>query len=406
MTPTIYSKKEHLIELNDIDSEALFVLQKLQSAGFVAYLVGGGVRDLLLGRKPKDFDISTSAHPAQIRHLFKNSLLIGKRFRLAHIRFGKKIIEVSTFRSGNNEDEQLIVQDNTWGTEEEDALRRDFTINALFYDSRTETIIDYVGGYQDIKQNVLRAIGNPDIRFKQDPVRMIRLIKFAARFDFAIDPKTEEALEQNQLEIVKSSQARILEEFMRMLELGYSAPFFHLISRWQLLNHLIPHLADFLQSSNGMLCFEFLKTVDHFNDPAKKQSLPRSLLLSALIFPAIHHDIHSTTNLDNPPSLGSVLSTVFNAVDKYTQGLCKLPKKIKSSITFILQMQYRFTPISKKKLHKKKLMFHHDFEMALLLLKIRSLHHLPSEKAYRYWSHAYRNLEKETKVEKGSTRRS
>ena len=183
MRPKIYSKKEHGISIDLFDSDALYAICKLQQAGFQAYVVGGSIRDLLLGHIPKDFDISTSARPEQIKSLFQRQcLLIGRRFRLAHLRFGSKVIETSTFRSGENSD-SLILRDNTWGSEEEDVIRRDFTMNALFYDPSREIIIDYVGGVEDIHKKILRSIGNPWVRFKQDPVRMLRCLKFQARFN-------------------------------------------------------------------------------------------------------------------------------------------------------------------------------------------------------------------------------
>ncbi|HAB99553.1 MAG TPA: polynucleotide adenylyltransferase PcnB, partial [Parachlamydiales bacterium] len=165
MQPKIYTVDEHRILPEKIDSHAFYVIEKLRDAGHSAYLVGGGVRDLLLGQKPKDFDVSTSASPEEIKALFRNAILIGRRFRLAHIRFGQKIIEVATFRSGDTEAPDLIVRDNVWGSEEEDVLRRDFTINGLFYNPREQTVIDYVQGYPDLEQRILRTIGQPDLRF-------------------------------------------------------------------------------------------------------------------------------------------------------------------------------------------------------------------------------------------------
>ncbi|HEV8052617.1 MAG TPA: polynucleotide adenylyltransferase PcnB, partial [Parachlamydiaceae bacterium] len=188
--PKIYHATDHDISLALIDPDAIQILKRLKEAGFLAYLVGGSVRDLLVKKQPKDYDISTSARPEQIKQVFqRNCLLIGRRFRLAHIRFGHRIFEVSTFRSGEN-DSDLIVHDNCWGSPEEDVMRRDFTMNGLFYDPCNHTVIDYVGGWQDIHNNLLKTIGDPVVRFKQDPVRMIRLLKFQSRFDFKIDPQT------------------------------------------------------------------------------------------------------------------------------------------------------------------------------------------------------------------------
>ena len=162
----VYQQSEHGLAKKNIDQEALHVVETLRRAGHAAYIVGGSVRDLLLGKTPKDFDISTSAKPEEIRPLFRRCFLIGKRFRLAHVHMGEKVLEVATFRKGDNTDETLIVEDNEWGSEEEDVLRRDFTINGLLYDPHDETIIDYVDGYSDAKQSLLRSIGNPFIRFK------------------------------------------------------------------------------------------------------------------------------------------------------------------------------------------------------------------------------------------------
>ena len=194
MQPKTYTFEEHQISPDRIDPHALQVIDKLRQAGYKAYLVGGGVRDLLLNQRPKDFDVSTSAEPEEIRSLFRNALLIGRRFRLAHIRFGKKVIEVATFRAGDPETAGLIIRDNVWGSEEEDVMRRDFTINGLFYNPENQTVIDYVGGFPDVEKRILRTIGQPEVRFIQDPVRMIRLLKFCARFDLEIDRPSHEAL--------------------------------------------------------------------------------------------------------------------------------------------------------------------------------------------------------------------
>ncbi len=211
--PRVISREEHTLSRRDIDSDALKVLYRLRQGNHIAYLVGGSVRDLLLGRRPKDFDIGTSAHPYQVKKLFRNCWIIGRRFRLAHVKFGQKVIEVATFRrqvqpgeeivqdgvpspdhqvehppSATDGDPHFLHRDNTFGTPEEDAFRRDFTINALFYDIATFSIIDYVGGLEDLRAGVVRSIGDPIVRFQEDPVRMLRAVALAARLDFALDP--------------------------------------------------------------------------------------------------------------------------------------------------------------------------------------------------------------------------
>ncbi|MBI3900860.1 MAG: polynucleotide adenylyltransferase PcnB, partial [Chlamydiia bacterium] len=315
MIPKHYTVDEHTISSNQIDPDAFYVIEKLRNAGFKAYLVGGGVRDLLLGVQPKDFDISTSAKPEEIRSLFRNSILIGRRFRLAHIRFGRKIIEVATFRTGETDSPELIVRDNEWGTEEEDVLRRDFTINGLFYDPKENLVIDYVGGYPDIQKKILRTIGQPEIRFNQDPVRMIRLIKFCARFHFEVDSPTFEALLSCKKEILKSSSARILEELLRMLESGSAKSFIHLLHQYGFLAALLPELAYFLETRGATYTLHLLEEVDSL---VKEGDAPpdRSLLLSLLVFPLLDSYLHEKQKGDEKlMHLGQIEAATFHVID-------------------------------------------------------------------------------------------
>jgi len=238
--PRIVPREEHPLSRKDIDPDALKVLYRLRQFDYTAYLVGGSVRDLLLGRRPKDFDIGTSAHPYQVKKLFRNCWIIGRRFRLAHVKFGQKVIEVATFRRQvepgeevvadgvpapdptTPEGEHLIHRDNTFGTPEEDAFRRDFTINALFYDIATFAVIDYVGGLEDLRAGVVRSIGDPDVRLREDPVRMLRAIALAARLGFTIEPRLVAAIRTHRHEIAKSSMPRLLEEYYKILRAGSS----------------------------------------------------------------------------------------------------------------------------------------------------------------------------------------
>ncbi len=209
-----------------IDPDADKVVRKLAESGYQAYLVGGCVRDLLLNRAPKDFDVATNATPHEIRRVFRNSRIIGRRFRLVHVVFGDNIIETATFRANprksDKDSELLIRRDNVFGTVIEDAHRRDFTMNGLFYDVQKQQVIDHVGGIQDVKDRVVRTIGDPDIRFQEDPVRILRAIKFAARLDFQVEEQTWKACISHRLEILKSSPARVQEELFRMLRSGAS----------------------------------------------------------------------------------------------------------------------------------------------------------------------------------------
>jgi poly(A) polymerase len=248
ITPLIIPRSEHPISRKMIDEEALKILYRLSRHGFLAYLVGGSVRDLLLGKTPKDFDVATNAHPQQIRDLFRNSRMIGRRFRLIHIFFkGGKVVEVSTFRSHSEfeeteNEEGEIVRTESFGTPEEDALRRDITINGLFYNITDFSIIDCVGGMEDLRRRIIRTIGDPNDRFKQDPVRMIRVIRHAARNGFTIDPQAHQAIIEHRDEIKKCSPSRIRDEFLRDLKEGAAQPSFSLMLQTGLLFSLFPDL--------------------------------------------------------------------------------------------------------------------------------------------------------------------
>jgi len=376
----IYFTKDHRIDPSLIDADALYVLKKLQDAGFIAYLVGGSVRDLLIQKIPKDFDISTSARPEQIKAIFqKQCILIGRRFPLAHVRrfhhkFGHKIIEVSTFRSGKN-DSDLIIQDNEWGSPEEDVLRRDFTINGLFYDSTTHSIIDYVGGWNDIRSHTLRVIGEPETRFKQDPVRLLRLFKFQARYNFHIDPKTKEAIEFCREEIIKSSPARVLEELFRMLESGASAPFFRLLAENNFLFLLFPELMETLHTPQGKRIFHYLACADQIYKHKGKNVLDRAVLCSCLIFPLVEKELHDEfLNKKHYPHIGEI-TLLTSAIIKrvFVHSFSHFPRKISSLMVSIIVAQYRITPLVGKRHYREKLLKHKDFYLALQFLKIRAL---------------------------------
>jgi poly(A) polymerase len=231
-----------------IDQDAEKVIRRLQRNGYLAYLVGGCVRDLLIGVKPKDFDLATSARPRQIQKLFRNSRIIGRRFRLAHIRFGEKVLEVATFRAPpetEDTDDPYIKRDNVWGSEESDAFRRDFTINALFYDPVKRRVIDHVGGLPDLETRTLRTIGDAEIRLREDPVRALRAAKFAARLGFTPDEELEAALRTTAGDLAKASPARILEELFRLMCGIGARRAFELLTEWDCLPVLLPELAPF-----------------------------------------------------------------------------------------------------------------------------------------------------------------
>jgi poly(A) polymerase len=324
--PTVVARSEHSISRRDIDPDALKVLYRLHEHGYTAYLVGGSVRDLLLGRRPKDFDIGTSAHPAQVKKLFRNCWIIGRRFRLAHVKFGAKTIEVATFRrqvdplelpsdepavdealdatpevplppDASLEEQvrsegthlakvrahdRLIHRDNVFGTPEEDAFRRDFTINALFYDIGTYSIIDYVGGLQDLEHRVIRSIGDPGVRFLEDPVRMMRAVVFAARLDFEIDQPILDAIDTHRHEIGRAAPARLVEEYFKILRSGYAEMSFRMLQETRLLREITPEL-----DAAGPALWEALARIDRYRQrfDAIPDTLTNGILVGTLLAP-------------------------------------------------------------------------------------------------------------------------
>jgi len=390
--PKEFVADDHEIDPAHVDSDALHILRKLKDAGHTAYLVGGSVRDLLVQREPKDFDISTSARPQEIKKIFRrNCFLIGKRFRLAHIRFGKKIIEVSTFRSGEN-DSDLIVRDNTWGSEEEDVIRRDFTINGLFYDPFEHKVIDYVGGWEDIHKRVLRSIGDPLVRFKQDPVRMLRLIKFRARFGFDIDEQTKQALITSRKEITKSSPARILEEMLRMLESGAAARFFNLMVQARMLHLLFPMLSDILENEDENQIYDLLQVADQINQQQPKSPLSRPILTACLLFPLVDQALKKKfIDKDKVPHLGDVMMTTSSVIKEFVlTSFSHLPKKLSTVASAIIAMQYRLTPLSGKQSIRHKSLSMKEFPDALHFLKMRAALDPELLKPFKAWNNAWR----------------
>jgi len=386
--PRIFTTDEHDINPDHIDRDALAVILRLQQAGFSAYLVGGGVRDLLIHQVPKDFDVSTSATPEEIKRLFRRQcILIGRRFRLAHIRFGKKVIEVSTFRSGDNEEDELITRDNCWGSPEEDALRRDFTINGLFYDPSNHSIIDFVGGWDDVHKMLLRTIGKPDARFKQDPVRMLRALKFQARLGFFLEEDTERAVKECYEEIAKSSTHRLLEEIFKMLESGASAPFFKLMVKYGMLSTLFPKLTNFLAGPHGEAVYDYLDAADKAKDLNHGMALERPVLTACLLYPILEREVQiQFIDKGIVPHMGHIImltSAIIKAA--ITEAFSHFPRRIASSVNFILSTQYRFTPTSKKKHFRPSLFQHKEFPMALHFLRLRSVANPEITDIYDNW---------------------
>ena len=383
--PVIVPREGHTISRKQIDADALKVLYRLQQYNYTAYLVGGSVRDLLLGRRPKDFDIGTSAHPYQVKKLFRNCWIVGRRFRLAHVRFGPKTVEVATFRrlvtadeleavpgpgenataadAGNMTDEErdrLIHRDNTFGTPEEDAFRRDFTVNALFYNIADFSIIDYTGGLDDLQARVIRCIGNPNDRFREDPVRMTRAVAMAARLGFTIDPPIDGAIEVHRGEIARSAPARLIEEFYKILRAGHSEQAFRMMAD----RKLLAPIAEQLQEAVGPALWRSLGALDAYRQRFEDtpDTLTNAILLGSLLVPLGYT---ARTLVGKPEADGE-----FRREPRLSLGMLPLARRDVERLRQILGLQRRLLDLNLSPRARRALMHRGPFREALTWLEI------------------------------------
>lgn len=298
-TPRIIPRAEHPVSRSQISDAARKVLYRLHDAGYAAFLVGGGVRDLLLGLKPKDFDVATDATPEQIKDLFRNCRLIGRRFILAHIHFGREIIEVATFRGHHSQAEGheagvmqdgMLLRDNVYGTLEEDAWRRDFTVNALYYNIADFSLVDYTGGMEDLQHRRLCMIGDPDVRFQEDPVRMLRAIRFAAKLEFTLDDAVVKAIEQHRTRLNAVPPARLFDELLKMFLKGHALRTYELLLQYNLLAVLFPVVDHRLKAGDPFMD-EFIRQALINTDQRIAQDKPVTpvFLFAAMLWGPLLH---------------------------------------------------------------------------------------------------------------------
>ena len=361
-----------------IDGDALKVIRRLQRFGHLAYLVGGCVRDLLLKRSPKDFDVATSAKPNEIRKLFRNCRLIGRRFRLAHIHFSGKIIETATFRAELLQDpdgDLLIRSDNEFGDEKQDAFRRDFTINALFYDPVGKCLIDYVDGLSDLVERKLRFIGDPPIRVQEDPVRSLRAIKFAARLGCGVRAEAWRAICEYREELRKAAPPRLLDEIQRMLRSGAAEASFRLLWESGILEVLLPEVARYLARSlergagreRGAGLWAYLKAVDHLAD---RDLLTNSVLIAGML---LHPVIDASETEGDPYDLkppSKALGEVARAMVRPWTERLRLPKWEAERIQQLLAGQKRLSKLGPNSTIPKGLLRRNFFPEVLDLFEL------------------------------------
>jgi poly(A) polymerase len=392
--PRVRPRSQHPISRRQIDADALKVLYRLSGAGFKGYLVGGSVRDLLLGRVPKDFDIGTDAHPGAIRRLFRNCRLIGRRFRLAHILFpAGKIVEVATFRRrpeplDPNAPELLMTEDNTFGTARQDALRRDFTINGLFYDIADFSILDYVGGLDDLEAGLIRTIGDPDVRFREDPVRMLRAVEFASRLGFAMTPDAYEAILAHRKEIAKSAPPRVTEELAQMLRGGHALPTFLLLREVGLLDALLPELATVLREidpehphGTGHLFWSLLDALD--GERRRGRPFDDAVLFALLVLPVVRAEVRRRAPGAEPAP--AMLATLIEEIATPVAIRMAWPHAVSHRIKQALAIVGRLSHRPDNRVPTRRLVFRDSFPAALALFELTAMATGRGDELAREW---------------------
>lgn len=344
---TILSRSDHGISRKNIDEHALKVLYRLHKSGYQACLVGGAVRDLLLGVTPKDFDVATDATPEQVNKLFRNCRLIGRRFRLAHIHFGRQIIEVATYRgahdmtdSGHQDESGRIMRDNVFGELAEDVWRRDFTANALYYDIADFSVIDFVGGYEDILDRRLHLIGDVETRYREDPVRMLRAIRFAAKLDFEIDEQSREPIYSLGYLLKDIPPARLYEEVLKLFHSGHAVRSFDLLLEFGLLQYLFPEAARSIENDANVE--QMLRIAMENTDERVRNDLrvTPAFLLAALLWDAVDSGVEEF--VDNGMPYSVAIQKVATRVLSRQASSVSIPKRFSSTMRDIWGLQTRF----------------------------------------------------------------
>lgn len=377
MKPTVINRNKHPVSRKQMSPEVLKVLYRLHRTGHLAYLCGGGVRDLLLGRKIDDFDVATDAEPRKLKKVFGNCRLIGRRFRIAHIMFkGGKIIEVSTFRKEGEEEEAtddgnslLIKRDNTFGSPAEDAFRRDFTVNGLYYNVADFSIIDYVDGRADLHARLIRCIGEPNIRFQEDPIRILRGIRLAATLDFQVEESTWEAMNRQGHHIMECPASRIREEIMKILRRKNSHKAFELLAGGGILKHLLPKLDEFRLTSlkneptSADPLLQHLGVIEELRSNGAE--FTDSLLLATLTSSPV------LSSFETLPPGSDVAKWLYQYLEESFKPLA-IPRVVRSNV-HLLHLALRHMVAEKKRKRRRSLRRSPLFADALKLLEIHCL---------------------------------
>ena len=373
----IIPRDQHNVSRNQISEHALKVLYRLHKAGYQACLVGGGVRDLLLGLEPKDFDVATDAQPEQVKALFRNCRLIGRRFRLAHVFFGREIIEVATFRGVGDDVDQLklndegrILRDNVYGSIEEDAIRRDFSVNALYYDIKDFSVLDYMHGMDDIKHGVLRMIGDPVQRYREDPVRMLRVVRFAVKLGFQIEANTEKPVFELASLLGDISSSRLFDESVKLFLSGQALQTFEMLRHYGLFAQLYPmteiELSHEEQGFPIMLVAQAMKNTD--KRLAEGKPVTPAFLYAALLWEPVRkrtEQIREKDQLPYTPALQKAIAQVLSEQSQHTS----IPRRFSMFMREVWNLQSRFVHMRGGRPYK--LLSHPRFRAAYDFLLLR-----------------------------------
>ncbi|WP_281244160.1 polynucleotide adenylyltransferase PcnB [Candidatus Rickettsiella isopodorum] len=369
-------RAEHTISRKDISHNALKVLYRLNQHKYSAYLVGGCLRDILLNQKPKDFDIVTNASPENIKKLFRNCLLIGRRFRLAHIRFGREILEVSTFRAQSKKKSfkhrkiathGMLLRDNVYGTIEEDVWRRDFTMNALYYNIADFSLVDYCGGLADIQNKIVRIIGEPRLRYQEDPVRLLRAIRFAGKLDFQLDAATAEPIQELAPLLRHVPPARLFEEVLKLFHHGQALKNYQLLQQYHLINELFPRPEqDEFDDTTDRLLELACKNTDKRIQQGKTVS--PAFLFAVFLWPTVQTKAQQLI-AQHTPTFIAYQHAVSYALSKQ-QKLITIPRRYSTTIREIWDLQHRLLQRRPFMLHR--LMNHPRFRAAYDFLLLRA----------------------------------
>ena len=395
--PTIIPRPSHNVSRDEISRSALKVLYRLHKSGFQAFLVGGGVRDALLELHPKDFDIATDAHPEEIRALFSNCRLIGRRFRLAHIRFGREIIEVATFRAATDGSEEhgdvehdregRILRDNVYGSIDEDVWRRDFTCNALYYNIADFSIWDYTGGVRDVERRRLALIGDPDRRLREDPVRMLRAVRFAAKLDFTIDDAVAESINRHHELLVNVPSARLFDEFLKMFQGGHAAETFELLRRFDLFRMLFPATEAFLASDEKYLEFVRLALANTDRRVQAGKSVTPMFLLGVFFWAPVRERAEALREGEKM-SVAQSLSLASYELAGAQQVRISIPRRFTTPMREMLSMQPRFD--NRRGKRALKLLEHPRFRAAYDFMMLRAESGEVDEETAQFWTDVQR----------------